>query len=320
MSLSRVPCLFRHLPSKLNHLTQAIRSKSTVAPIIGIEKLCESLYDEWSCLQTSQGVPWTRFPELTEKLKGHRNGELTILTGVPGSGKTTLLSEMSLDLAESGVRTLWGSFEIKNIRLLRTMLFQFAQTSIDDIESFNYYTSQLKKLPIMFMDFQGEQSLSSVIQTMAKAIEENSVTHVILDNLHFMIGNDHSNLDEWNYQNKIIGEMRRFATQQDVHVTLVIHPRKRVNGSEKLPLTNDSIYGGAKAVREADNVLILQKKATMGGQFRKYLEVTKNRFGGHLGEIPLKFNDEWCGFSRPRDEAHPIKLISRVDIENSLKK
>ena len=36
-------------------------------------------------------------------LKGHRRGELTILTGQTGTGKTTLLSEMSLDLCSQGV-------------------------------------------------------------------------------------------------------------------------------------------------------------------------------------------------------------------------
>ena len=36
-------------------------------------------------------------------LKGHRRGELTILTGQTGTGKTTLLSEMSLDLCGQGV-------------------------------------------------------------------------------------------------------------------------------------------------------------------------------------------------------------------------
>ena len=36
-------------------------------------------------------------------VKGHRHGELTLLTGSTGSGKTTLMSELSLDLAMQGV-------------------------------------------------------------------------------------------------------------------------------------------------------------------------------------------------------------------------
>lgn len=50
-----------------------------------------------------QGIKWTRFPALNGMLKGHRRGELTILTGPTGCGKTTFLSEYSLDLAMQGV-------------------------------------------------------------------------------------------------------------------------------------------------------------------------------------------------------------------------
>ena len=53
---------------------------------------------------------WKRFPHLSNILKGHRAGELTIFTGPTGSGKTTLMSELSLDLSLQGVsgRGQWG--------------------------------------------------------------------------------------------------------------------------------------------------------------------------------------------------------------------
>lgn len=63
---------------------------------------------------------------MNKTLKGHRKGELTILTGPTGSGKTTLLSQLSIDLLKQGVPTLWGSFEIANRRLGITMLRQFS--------------------------------------------------------------------------------------------------------------------------------------------------------------------------------------------------
>ena len=46
---------------------------------------------------------WKRFPHLSNILKGHRGGELTIFMGPTGSGKTTLMSELSLDLSLQGV-------------------------------------------------------------------------------------------------------------------------------------------------------------------------------------------------------------------------
>lgn len=55
------------------------------------------------CLQAG-GVKWARFPALNNILKGHRRGEMTILTGPSGAGKTTFMSEYSLDLAMQGVK------------------------------------------------------------------------------------------------------------------------------------------------------------------------------------------------------------------------
>ena len=46
---------------------------------------------------------WRRLPHLSNILKGHRAGELTIFTGPTGSGKTTLMSELSQDLSLQGV-------------------------------------------------------------------------------------------------------------------------------------------------------------------------------------------------------------------------
>ena len=49
----------------------------------------------------------------------------------------------------------------------------------------------------------------------------------------------------------------QFASNKNVHVTLVIHPRKENEGSD---LNISSVFGSAKATQEADNVIILQKQ------------------------------------------------------------
>jgi len=48
-----------------------------------------------------------------------------VLAGTTGSGKTTFLGQASLDLVDQGVNVLWGSFEIKNTRLMKKLLQQY---------------------------------------------------------------------------------------------------------------------------------------------------------------------------------------------------
>jgi twinkle protein len=62
---------------------------------------------------------------LTQIIKGHRTGELTVLTGPTGCGKTTFLSEYSLDLCTQGVNI----YIMKNVQL-RDFMIRYRHYSV----------------------------------------------------------------------------------------------------------------------------------------------------------------------------------------------
>lgn len=72
---------------------------------------------------------------------------------------------------------------------------------------------------------------------------------------------------------QIVQQFRKFATLHNVHVTLVIHPRKE----DDERLTANSIFGGAKATQEADNVILLQEEEINLKQKRKFIQVRKRK-------------------------------------------
>lgn len=113
------------------------------------------------------------------------------------------------------------------------------------------------------------------------------VRHIVLDNLQFMLSQQgRSSLDKWELQDNAIAEIRQFATEKDVHITLVVHPRK--DSGEELDI--NSIFGSAKVTQEADNVVIIQKAP--GKIDSRSLDIKKNRFDGTLGSIPYTFLKE----------------------------
>eukprot|EP00903_Cladosiphon_okamuranus_P009922 g9419.t1 len=240
------------------------------------------------------GTALKSFPRFTKIVKGLRRGELTVITGPTGSGKTTILSQLSLDLATGGLSTLWGSFEIKNTRLMQKMLQQFAGRPVKDIagspEALSAVADRFQALPLSFLRFHGGTDVDEVLDAMDYAVYANDVQHIILDNLQFMLTRDSRNgrlarpgpFDKFDAQDLALDKFRKFATEKNVHITLVIHPRKEDEGHK---LTTSSIFGSAKATQEADLVVILQNQ-----KGRKSLEVKKNRFDGDLGEVQLMFD------------------------------
>jgi len=243
------------------------------------------------------GVPTPSLPSLTNILKGFRRGEMTVITGPTGSGKTTFLSQISLDFAEQHVNTLWGSFEVKNTKLLHKMLHQFSRNPIVDksMSELDALADRFEDLPLHFLKFHGGSQIQEIVDAMEFAVYVHDVQHIILDNLQFMMESPGKGFDKYDMQDRAIETFRKFATTHNVHVSLVVHPRKEDEG---IKLGINSIFGSAKATQEADNVLILQNDGR-----RKYIEVKKNRYDGSLGFFPLHFQHRSARYSESPDEA-----------------
>ncbi|NWI11405.1 PEO1 protein, partial [Crypturellus soui] len=180
------------------NLTKILRGALPAAhkSIVSFRQLREEVFGELVNAEQVAGVKWARFPELNRLLKGHRRGELTIFTGPTGSGKTTFISEYALDLCTQGVCTLWGSFEISNIRLAKIMLTQFATQRLEEqLEQYDEWADRFEDLPLYFMTFHGQQNIKTVVDTMQHAVYMYDITHVVIDNLQFMMGHEQLSAD-----------------------------------------------------------------------------------------------------------------------------
>ncbi|KAG8596599.1 hypothetical protein GDO81_001982 [Engystomops pustulosus] len=156
-----------NLGLNLNKLIKASLPASHKS-IISFRQLRSDVFSQLENIDQVAGVKWTRFPELNKLLKGHRKGELTVFTGPTGSGKTTFISEYALDLCTQGVNTLWGSFELNNVRLAKIMLTQFSLLRLEEqLDKYDEWADRFEELPLYFMTFHGEQNIKSVIDNHA---------------------------------------------------------------------------------------------------------------------------------------------------------
>jgi len=238
-------------------------------------------------LNPKPGVKSQFFPSLNHITKGMRKGEVTVFTGTTGIGKTSFLSQLSLDYCLQGVSTLWGSFEIRHTILAKKMLNQLANKNLslpDHHSSIQSHVNQFSGLPMSFLDFFGSVEVDQLLETLRYSVLQKGVEYIILDNLQFMMAEAFAkgDINRFDAQDRALYQIRKFANETNVHVAIVIHPRKQDPGTA---LTLESISGTSKATQEADNVFILQR-----GNLFNYLQVTKNRYDGELGIIPLKYD------------------------------
>jgi twinkle protein len=136
--------------------------------IVDFRDLREEVYNEILHPDQTRGVQSKDLPALNRIMKGHRPGELTILTGPTGAGKTTIISQLSLDYCQSGVPTLWGSFEILNKRLAKKMLYQFAGKDISLApEEFDHIADRFEQV---ILSLTTEMIINSIIDFFFSAI------------------------------------------------------------------------------------------------------------------------------------------------------
>ena len=279
---------------------EAFRSASPFAheQITDFSELRAEVYNEFANAEGYRGLKSPSFPTLTRVLKGFRRGELTVVTGPTGVGKTSFLSQLSLDYCQQSVPTLWGSFEIKNSRLAKKMISQYGQQDFtSNLKDFEQTADDFEQLPLYFLRFFGMTDVNDVIDAMDYAVYVYDVQHILLDNLQFMMGMSTGGFrTKFDAQDYALDMFRRFSTKNNVHVTLVIHPRKEL---DRTALGISSVFGTAKATQEADNVIILQRPEAFEKSTKftsnpdidfRVMDIKKNRFDGELGSIPYKFN------------------------------
>lgn len=97
---------------------------------------------------------------------GFREGDVTVISGIPGEGKTTLARMLTLNFAKNGVSSLWFSHEMT----MRELWDSFEKMGAD-------------KSLVSFVPSFLEADLEWMLKMIDKAIEEKGIKAVFIDTL-----------------------------------------------------------------------------------------------------------------------------------------
>lgn len=108
--------------------------------------------------------------------------------------------------------------------------------------------------PLYFMNFFGSTSYELMFETLEYAIYAYDIQLICIDNMQFMLSQQASGVKQFELQDKVASLLRKLATDLNVHICVIIHPKKVEDDNN---LNVGSIFGTAKISQEADSIMIL---------------------------------------------------------------
>lgn len=247
----------------------------------------------------------TGLRELDKKIIGLNKQEVTLVSGTRGSAKSTWLEQLCLEVVNDGRKVALFSGELNEGRVMEWMILQAAgKRNLNPTRFERYFTvSESDTASIREWLFQKlfiynnkwGKKLPVILDAVEECIVDKKVDLVILDNL-MSIDLDATSYNKNEKQSSFIQEIIRFATENNVHIIVVAHPRKSIGF-----LRIDDIAGTADLTNAVDNVFIMHRvnndfkrlsKLTFGWRddneiytYDNVLEICKNRDLGYQDEM-----------------------------------
>lgn len=201
------------------------------------------------------------FPCLDELIGGLRSREFTILCGATGVGKTTLIANLSAALLINQDKHFVASVETGATDFLKRLISIYAKQNwntgkridVEKLKDFDIkHGSKLTNGILSLSLYDNRFKVETLIRDILWMVNNRGVKIAMIDNLNFF-------MEVTSAQNQII-EMDRvvhelivFCKQVDVHLIMVMHPKKTDHGRVE---NEFEIKGSSTAVQEAHNIFL----------------------------------------------------------------
>lgn len=236
---------------------------------------------------------WPSWNQLTG---GFRMREFTILCGATGVGKTTLLANLSAQLLKQRVKHFVMSVETGHTDYMKRILSVLAGkdlntgevVSVEELSQLHVKNAHLLETDhIEFSLYEDRLPVEQLMGDIEYMVKYHGCKIAMIDNLNFF-------MEVTSAQNQVI-EMDRvihsliiFCKQIDVHLIMVMHPKKTDGGRVE---SEFDIKGSSTAVQEAHNVFLFNRsKSEDHGDLRELTLKKMRRRGAYVGRTLLFYN------------------------------
>lgn len=203
---------------------------------------------------------------------GFREGDFTIVSGVPGDGKTTFCRMLTLNMAEKDVPSLWFSHEMS----IRELWDSFSKMGANP-DLISYVPVEL------------EDDLDWLFKHCDIAIQQHGVKAIFIDTLGDIVKSVKRQQELSNYATylaQICKDIRRYAIKNNVMIFAVAHAtkntRSRTNETDNADIANSNGIPAA-----ATNIFHIWRDPESDGV--SYVKVGKSRRDGSKKGWKFKF-------------------------------
>lgn len=264
------------------------------AGIIGKEELWEALLD----YNSAKSVPYPPCLEgVNSKLKGMREGEITLFISGTGSGKSTILRETMLHLLETtdakiGVVSLEES-PAETARKLAGMVLckNPAKEEIPLDELKIGFDKVFGNDRVVLLDHQGSINDNSIIDQL-EYMCLTGCKYLFIDHITILVSEGVENLTGNEAQDKVMNDLLRLVKRHPVWIGLVSHLRKASGGKQsfeegRLPSIDDIRGSGSIKQISFDIISFARNLTAKDEKVRNSIKmrILKSRYTGLTGTV-----------------------------------
>lgn len=204
---------------------------------------------------------WKIFNQITG---GFRTREFTILCGATGVGKTTFLANLSAQFLKGEIKHFIASVETGHTDFVKRAVSVMAGEDLNtgdavSLEKLKWVDSKVGDLFSTDTAYLSLYDNRIPIETLLKDLRYHAEVRkckvAMIDNLNFFMEVTRA-ADTLVEMDKVIHELIIFCKQVDLHIIMVMHPKKTEGGRV---VSEFDIKGSSTAVQEAHNVLLFNR-------------------------------------------------------------
>lgn len=209
-------------------------------------------------------TPIDFFPKLSRAIGGFRKREFTILCGATGIGKTTLIANWSKSWVAQKVPHFVASVETGPTDYVKRIVSAFEgkdwntgdAVNLDEFKDFHARHASFITDDTLFLSlYDSRFSVETLLNDIAWHVKHKGIKIAMIDNLNFFLDVT-SAANQLIEMDRVIHEVVIFCKRIDVHVVMIMHPKKTDGGRVE---SEFDIKGSSTAVQEAHNIFLFNR-------------------------------------------------------------